>query len=212
LKIVAYFQFYCYNSRNMSEHHHNDDNYDEKIEKMVSLTVSAARGEIPIAHISMPLAQIASGTLAPPEARQLARTLLLMLNGERDPIALVEDLTPELSEVVWEALAEIDAAPVEVDDEREEITFEQLVEKVGAACLGDVMLWQRLWDFTEELVTDEQYAPEIQTLGTVLRKILAGERQQHVLAPLAAEHHQVVEQLLAWLNQQAVEPYQQPEK
>ena len=78
------------------EHHQADDNYDEKIEKMVSLTVSAARGDIPEAQISMTLAQISAGTLAPPEARNLARSLLHILQGERDPIILVEEVTPEL--------------------------------------------------------------------------------------------------------------------
>ena len=99
-----------------------DDNYDEKIEKMVSLTVSAARGQIPNTQISIPLAQIAAGNLAPPEARELAKTLSRIVQGERDPIGLVETLTPELTEVVWEALDQIEAPAVEVsDDDREEI-------------------------------------------------------------------------------------------
>ena len=95
----------------MSEHHHHDDDDDEKIEKMISLTVSAAKGLIPLSQINLPLAQIANGDLAPPEARDLAKTLSRILNGERDPIALVEDLTPEFAELVWEALDEIEAPP-----------------------------------------------------------------------------------------------------
>lgn len=191
----------------MSEQHHHDDDYDEKIEKMVSLTVSAATGKIPVSQISIPLAQIAAGDLAPPEARALARSLSRVLNGERDPIALVEELPPELAEIVWGALDEIEN-PVddEEEDEREEITFEELVEKVAAACTGEVALWQQLWDFTEELTTDNRVPPDVQALGQVLRKILAGERQKHVLDELSDEHRWAVEQLLDWLVGQSVAP------
>ena len=192
----------------MSEHHQHDDDYDEKIEKMVSLTVSAAKGLVPVGQISLPLAQIANGKLAPPEARDLARTLTRILNGERDPIALVEDLTPEFAELVWEVLEEIEnpLPENEAEEEREEISFEELVEKVAEACTGQMMLWQRLWDFTEELTTDERVPADIQTLGRVLRKILAGERQKHVLGELSPEHRWAVEQLLDWLLEQAVAP------
>ncbi len=191
----------------MNEQHHHDDNYDEKIEKMVSLTVSATRGVTPSAAIAMTLAQIANGTLAPPEARDLARTCSRILNGERDPIALVEDLLPEFAELIWEALDEIETPlPDWNDEEREEISFEQLIEKVAQACTGEGVLWGQLWDFTEEITTDERVPPEIQALGSVLRRILAGERQKHVLDDLSPEHRWAVEQLLDWLMEQAVEP------
>lgn len=193
----------------MSEHHHHDDDYDEKIEKMLSLTVSAAKGLVPTGQIDLTLIQIANGNLAPPEARDLARTCTRILNGERDPIALVEDLIPEFAELVWEALEAIEAPLPEEDEaegEREEISFEQLVEKVAEACTGEVMLWQQLWDFTEELTTDERIPADIQALGGVLRKILAGERQKHVLDELSPEHRWAVEQLLDWLLEQAATP------
>ena len=192
----------------MSQHHPHDDNTEEKIEKMVSLTVSAARGEIPATQISIPLAQIAAGELAPPEARALARSLSRILTGERDPLALVEELTPEYAEVIWEALDAIETplAEEEEEEEREEITFEQLLEKVAEACTGEVVLWQRLWDFTEELATDERVPPDAQALGRVLRKILAGERQKYVLDELSPQHRGAVEQLLDWLVGQSVEP------
>jgi|GEM_PF-1624798 len=195
----------------MSQHHNHDDDYDEKIEKMLSLTASAAKGLIPVGQISLTLSQIANGNLAPPEARDLARTLSRILNGERDPIALVEDLIPEFAELVWETLEAIEAPLPDLEEdeeeEREEITFEQLVEKVAEACTGEVMLWQRLWDFTEELSTDERVPPDIQALGRVLRKILAGERQKHVLDELLSPQHRwAVEQLLDWLLEQAATP------
>ena len=190
----------------MSEYHQHDDNPDEKIEKMVSLAVSAARGEIPITQISIPLAQIAAGQLAPPEARALARSLNRMLTGERDPVTLVEELTPEYAEVVWDALDAIENPPEEDEEEREEITFEQLLEKVAEACTGEVVLWQRLWDFTDELATDERIPPDVQALGRVLRKILAGERQSFILDELSPQHRGAVEQLLNWLVEQSVEP------
>lgn len=183
-----------------------NDNYDEKIEKMIALTISAARGTAPSAQIAMTLMQIANGNLAPPEARDLARTLSRILNGERDPIALVGDLTPELTELVWEALDEIEAPPDEHEGERQEITYEELIEKVAAACTGDVTLWQSLWDLTEALMEDKRLAPDIQVLGAVLRRILAGERQKHVLETLSPDHRWAVEELLDWLMEQAVEP------
>ena len=182
-----------------------DENYDEKIEKMVTMTVAAAKGIAPIGQVAMPLAQIAQSELAPPEARDLAKTLSRILQGERDPITLAEDLSPEFAELIWETLAQIEAPLPEPDDvEREEISFEELIEKVAAACTGEVMLWQRLWDFTEELATDERLSPDVQALGRVLRKILAGERQKHVLDDLSTEHRWAVAQLLDWLNEQAV--------
>jgi len=192
----------------MSDHHHDDD-YNEKTEKMLSSTVSAAKGLTPPTELMFLLARISSGTLAPPEARELARTCSRILNGERDPITLVQDLPPNLAERVWEALDEIEAPLPEFDDEEpEEITFEQLIEKTAQACTGEVMLWQRLWDFAEELATDERMPPDIQALGSVLRRILAGERQKHVLADLSPEHRWAVEQLLYWLMDQTIDPNQ----
>jgi hypothetical protein len=193
----------------MSEHHANDT-YDEKIEKMVDMTIAAAKGIVPVAQVALPLAQIAQGDLAPPEARDFARSLSRILQGERDPVALVEDLTPEFAEIVWETLAQIEASlSIEEDEEREAISFEQLIEKVAEACSGEVALWQRLWDFTEALAEDERLAPDVRALGTVLRKILAGERQRHVLDDLSAEHRWAVAQLLDWLNEQAIRDFNQ---
>jgi hypothetical protein len=189
-----------------SESH--DENYDEKIEKMVTMTVAAARGLAPLGQVALPLAQIAQSGLAPPEARALARALARILRGERDPLALAAELTPDMAEVIWETLDQIEAPlpePAEVE-EREEISFEELVEKVAAACTGEVLLWQQLWDFTGELAADDRLPSDIQALGRVLRQILAGERQKHVLEALSAEHRWAVEQLLDWLNEQAVEP------
>jgi hypothetical protein len=193
----------------MTDSPHHDENYDEKIEKMVTLTVAAAKGIAPIGQVAMPLAQIAQSELAPLEARNLAKTLSRILLGERDPITLAEDLSLEFAELIWETLAQIKAPLPEPDDvEREEISFEELIEKVAAACTGEVMLWQRLWEFTEELSIDERLSPDVQALGRVLRKILAGERQQHVLDDLSSQHRWAVAQLLDWLNEQAMAPPQ----
>ena len=191
----------------MTESFHEDGSYDEKIEKMVVMTVAAAKGIAPIGQVALPMAQIAGSNLAPPEARSLAKALSRILRGERDPLALVQDLSPEFAEIIWEALAQIEAPLPEPDDSlRQEISFEELLEKVAEACTGEVMLWQQLWDLTEELSTDERLSPDIQALGRVLRRILAGERQQHVLDDLSAEHRWALAQLLDWLKAQAVEP------
>jgi hypothetical protein len=191
----------------MNKTHPHDDNYDEKIEKMVTLTVAAAKGITPVGQVALPLAQIAGSELAPPEARQLARSLTRILRGERNSIALVEDLPPELAEVVWDALEQIQAPLTEAEElERQAVSFEELIEKVAAACAGEVLLWQQLWSFTEELATDERLAPEMRALGSALRKILAGERQKHVLDELSDEHRWAVKQLLDWLNEQSAQP------
>lgn len=191
----------------MDEHH--DDNYGDKIEKMITLTISAAKGLTPVGQVILPIAQIAQSPLAPPEARALAETLSRILRGERDPIALVEKLTPEFTEIVWEALEQIEA-PLPAWDEagREALTFEQLIESVAEACAGEVMLWQRLWNFTGELAAGPALPPEIRALGQALRRILAGERQKYVLEELSAQHRWAVEQLLDWLVAQSAVPGQ----
>jgi hypothetical protein len=158
-------------------------------------------------QVALPLAQIAHSPLAPPEARELARVLSRILQGERDPLELAQDLNPELAEMVWEALEQIAAPLPELDQTvREGLSFEQLIEKVAEACAGDLLLWQRLWGLTEELTMAKQLPPEIQSLGLVLRKILAGERQRHILDELSPEHRWAVAKLLDWLNQQAIKP------
>jgi hypothetical protein len=119
-----------------------DENYDEKIEKMVTMTVAAAKGIVPLGQIALPIAQISQSHLAPPEARDFAKALTRILQGERDPLTLVEDLTPTLAEAVWDTLAQIEEPLPEWDEvEREALTFEQLIEKVAEACTGEVMLW-----------------------------------------------------------------------
>lgn len=179
----------------------------EKIEKMVTMTVAAAKGLVPLGQVMLPLAQIANSDLAPPEARRLAAALNRIVKGERDPLALAEGLTPAFAETLWEALAQIEAPLPEVDEaDRQPLTFEALIEKVAEACTGEVMLWQRLWNFTEELATDERLSPAMRSLGTVLRKILAGERQSYLLDELVEEHRWAVAQLLAWLNEQSATP------
>lgn len=197
----------CQGRSRMDDPRQVDDTYDEKIEKMVTMTVAAAKGIVPAAQVSLPLMQIAAGDLAPPEARQLARALVRIVGGERDPIALVEELSPEFAELVWETLEQIETPlPEETGLERAGFTFEALIEKVAEACTGEAMLWQQLWNFTGELAEDERVPADVRTLGVALRKILAGERQRHVLDDLSPRHRWAVEQLLAWLNQQAATP------
>lgn len=174
---------------------------------MVALAVAAARGVVPSGQVMLPLAQIASGDLAPPEARELAKALLRLLNGERDPVALAADLTPEYAEVVWEALEAVAgpaAAPAPAG--RVGLTFEELLEKVAEACTGDLLLWQQLWTLTAELGADERLPADVRALGTVLRRVLAGERQKHILAELPAEYQPGVARLLDWLLELAVNP------
>jgi hypothetical protein len=187
--------------------HLPDDSYTEKIEKMVTMTVAAAKGIVPVGQVALPIAQIANGNLAPPEVRDFARALSRVLQGERDPVKLAAKLTPELAAVLRDTLAQIDA-PLPETDEAEPVglTFEELVEKVAEACSGEVMLWQQLWTLTRQLAEDETLPSEIRRLGSVLRKILAGERQKFILDELAPEHRWAVEHLLDWLNERAITP------
>ncbi|MBI1878530.1 MAG: hypothetical protein HYR94_09935 [Chloroflexi bacterium] len=191
--------------------HPSADEHAEKIEKMVAMTVAAAKGIVPVGQVVLPMAQIANGNLAPPAVRDFARALSHILQGERDPLKLVEALTPEFSEIIWDTLDQIEAPLPEAGQaDLVGLTFEELVEKVAEACSGEVMLWQQLWNFTQTLASDDSLPPEIQALGAVLRRILAGERQKFILDELAPQHRWAIEQLLDWLIEQAVEPWPQP--
>jgi hypothetical protein len=187
--------------------HPPDDDHAEKIEKLVTMTVAAAKGIVPVGQVALPIAQIANGNIAPPEVRDFARSLSRILTGERDPLQLVEQLTPAFAEIIWDTLEQIEAPLAEAGQvEPVAFTFEELVEKVAEACSGEVMLWQQLWHFTQELAHDNRLPPEIQTLGSVLRRILAGERQKYILDELSPDHRWAIEQLLDWLIERAVEP------
>lgn len=174
------------------------------------MTVAGAKGIVPLAQVALPLAQIARGNLAPPDVRDFARSLSRILQGERDPSVLNAGLTPEFTELIGQTLEQIEAPLPELDAPRQELTFEQLVEKVAEACTGNLLLWQMLWQMTQELTTDSRVPPEIRTLGSVLRKILAGERQSYILADLSPQHHWAIKQLLDWLNDQAITPHPTP--
>lgn len=184
-----------------------DDDYTEKIDKMMTLTIAGAKGIVPLGQVMLPLAQIAQGQAAPPEIRGFAQVLLRILRGERDPVELAESLTPELAETVWDTLDQIEAPlPEEESLELVGLTFEELIERVAEACSGEVLLWQQLWQLTQQLAVDASLPPEIQALGRVLSKILAGERQKFILAELDSSHHRAVEHLLDWLIERAAVP------
>ena len=184
--------------------HQPDEDHAEKIEKLVTMTVAAAKGIVPIGQVILPITQIANGNLAPPEVCDFARVLTRILRGERDPVRLVETLTPEFTDIVWDTLDQIEAPLPEAEEaDLIGLTFDELIEKVAEACSGEVMLWQQLWTLTGQLAADENLPPEIQTLGSVLRRILAGERQKFILAELASEHRWAVGHLLDWLIQRA---------
>lgn len=190
----------------MSEHL-PDDEYTEKIDKMMTLTIAGAKGIVPLGQVMLPLAQIAHGQAAPPEIRDFARALVRILRGERDPIELAQSLTPELAETVWDTLEQIESPlPEEENLELVGLTFEELIEKVAEACTGEVLLWQQLWQLTQQLAEDTSLSPEIGALGRVLSKILAGERQKFILDELDSSHRWAVESLLDWLIERAANP------
>ncbi|RME47216.1 MAG: hypothetical protein D6796_07930, partial [Caldilineae bacterium] len=49
---------------------------EERIEKLATMTVAAAKGIVPAGQVMLPLMQIAGSSLAPPEVRALCRVLL----------------------------------------------------------------------------------------------------------------------------------------
>ncbi|MFN8459450.1 MAG: hypothetical protein U0401_33170 [Anaerolineae bacterium] len=112
-----------------------------------------------------------------------------------------------MAETVWETLDQIEAPlPEQESLELVGLTFEELLEKVAEACTGEVLLWQQLWQLTQHLAADTSLPPTIQTLGRVLSKILAGERQKFILDELDSTHRWAVEHLLDWLMAQTAEP------
>lgn len=187
------------------EHHLQEDDasYEERVEKLVTMTVGAAKGIIPPGQISLLLLHIANGTAAPPEIRAFTRVLLRLIKGERDP-DIGSHLPAALAEAIKETIDRIEAPlPVEDEGEVEGLTLLELLERVGEACTGNVILWQQLWGFTETLETAPATPPDIQTLAVVLRKILAGERQKHIVEVLPPELAEPVSLLLDQLVQQS---------
>jgi hypothetical protein len=179
--------------------------YEERVEKLVSLTVAAAKEIIPLNQIRLLLLQITNGDAAPSEIRAFTRVLLKVLRGERDA-EIGSHLPPDLAHSVKETIEQIEAPLPEIEAEVEGLTLEQLLERIAEACQGNIILWQQLWDFTEILEKAETTPPDIQLLAVVLRKILAGERQNHVTESLPTELAEPVRDLLNWLRRQASPP------
>ena len=191
-------------------HEHDEDSYEERVEKLVMLTVGVVKEILPAGQVSLLFYQIAQGTVAPPEIRSFVQVLLQIMRGQRDSDAGAH-LPPELAQAVVETIERIEAplstdeAPV-TDEEAEGLTLIELLERVGEACSGNVALWQQLWHFTEQLETEPTTPPDIKALALVLRKILAGERQRHITEDLPPELAGPVVALLEELLQQAVAP------
>ena len=166
---------------------HSSD--EERIEKLVAMTVAAAKEIIPPGQVMLPLLQIANSNLAPPEIKAFAGVLIQLLKGNHSPDQ-VAGLPPHLRQAVADTVARINA-PLPPDDhsgpQREGLSLPELLERVAQACAGNLLLWQQLWTFTEELEATPSTPPDIKTLAGVLRKILAGERQQHITAGLPPE-------------------------
>ena len=189
-------------------HDHEDEtSYEEKVEKLVGLTVAATKAIVPPGQVRMLLLQIANGTAAPSEIRDFASVLLKLLNGDRDRAMLTTDLPNDLALAIEGAIDRIEAPlPADQPEEKEGLSLEQLLERVAEACQGNLIIWQQLWNFTEDLEKAETTPPEIRSLAVVLRKILAGERQAHVTDTLPAELASPVNDMLAWLRQQSTSP------
>jgi len=198
----------------MSQNYYDDavnghsESYEERVEKLVMLTVGVAKGIIPTGQMTLLLHQIAHGAVAPPEIREFAKVLIQITKGERDP-AIGAHLPSDLAEAIKDTIARVEAPLPDAGSEDaagEELTLLELLQRVGEACLGDIQLWQQLWDFSQTLQEQDTTPPEIKTLAEVIRKILAGERQQHITADLPPQLAEPVNLLLAQLLQHAVSP------
>ncbi|MEM7032126.1 MAG: hypothetical protein AAF629_21420 [Chloroflexota bacterium] len=189
-------------------HDDDHDSYQERIEKLSMLTVGVAKDIAPAGQITMLMHQIVHGTVAPPEIRDFTKVLLQVIEGERDP-EIGCHLPDELAQTVRDTIRQIEEPlPGETDEEmpREGLSLPELLTRVGEACTGNVMLWQQLWNFTEELEHSPTTPPEIQQLAIVLRKILAGERQAHITEELSPDIAVSVNQLLDHLRDISVTP------
>lgn len=186
----------------------NQSSDEERIEKLVTMTVAAAKGIVPPGQVMLPLLQIANSKLAPPEIRTFAGVLIQLLKGNHAP-DLATGLPSHLRQAVSNAVARINA-PLPPNDhsgpQREGVSLPELLERVGQACAGNLLLWQQLWAFTEELEAAPTTPPDIRTLAVALRKILAGERQPRVTAGLPPELARPVNHLLARLLNQSPPP------
>ena len=204
------------------EHHNHDRNlhndegyqddsdysYEERVEKLVAMTVGVAKGIIPTGQITLLMLQIANGTVAPPEIRAFTRILLKIIKGERNP-KIGAHLPADLAKAVEKAIDQIEAPlpePSAAEAEVEELTLLKLLERIGEACTGNVMLWQQLWNFTETLKNAPTTPPDIKALGSVLQKILAGERQKQVTEALPTELAAPINELLDQLLRQSSIP------
>jgi hypothetical protein len=191
-------------------HLHNEDSYEERVEKLVMLTVGVAKDILPAGQIGLLFYQIAHGTIAPPEIRSFVKVLIQITQGERDPDAGAH-LPSDLAQAVKETIERIEAPPAVgeasvAEPETEGLTLIELLERVGEACGGNVALWQQLWRFTEQLESEPTTPPNIKALALVLRKILAGERQSCITEDLPPELAGPVNVLLEALLKQAVSP------
>lgn len=186
----------------------HDHSYEERIEKLMMMTVGVAKGIIPRGQVTLLMHQIANGSAAPLEIREFTRVLLKLTQGERDP-NVGAHLPLHLAEAVKATIAQIEAPLPEPSSEEMEadgLTLLELLERVGEACTGNIQRWQQLWNFTEALQKAPTTPPEIKTLALVLRKVLAGERQSHVTEDLPPELAEPVNLLLEQLLRHAASP------
>ena len=190
------------------DHQDEEHSYQERVEKLAMMTVGVTKGIVPSGQITLLMHQIANGTVAPPEIRAFTQVLLQIIQGERNP-DVGNHLPEPLAQVVQETIAQIEAPLPEPEPDQvqaEGLTLLELLERVGEACTGNAGLWQQLWNFTEQLESAPTTPPEIRELAVVLRKILAGERQQHVLDDLPADLAEPVAHLLEQLLAQSAVP------
>ncbi len=153
----------------------HEDSYAERVEKLMTMTVAVAKGFVPSGQVVLPLTQIAHGSLAPPEIKEYTKILLQIIKGERNP-QIGADLPPDLAQAVTETIRQIEAPIPEADNnvpKQEALTLTELLERIGEACLGDVSLWQDMWNFMDELENSPETPPDIKALALALTLAVA---------------------------------------
>ncbi len=146
----------------------------------------------------------------------LVGALRRVLEGERDPAALLPGLDQVDAVVLGDVLRGLDptpraaAQPVSppragegpgegsAGEGAEALSLEQLLQLVAVACTPQAPagLGEQLFGMTQQLARDASMPAEIQALGRVLNHILAGERDPD-LSALSPELAAAVEHLLA---------------
>ena len=167
--------------------------------------VAACQGDAEAAAQLAPLFDQLSGQN---DWRDLVAVLRRVLAGERDPDALLPGLDATDTLIAADVLralgVEVDPPPPAGEgpgEGAESLTLDDLLDLVARACCRDAPpgLGEQLHAATRTMVTDTDAPPELRALGSVLNRVLSGERDPD-LSALPSELADRVRAMLATLG------------